>query len=140
MTSCLQTELLDTFDESSLERRDVPPSQVHKQDIGFGHSEFSWSAHADVPDPARQPFRLCIKEDVVFKRGALNLIIGPTGSGKTSALMALLGEMHDIPLGPDAWVNLPRQSGVAYAAQESWVMSDSIKVSTTPVQVRGFGD
>ena len=66
----------------------------------------------------------------MFKRGQFNLIIGPTGCGKTSVLMALLGEMHRIPLGPQSWVNLPREHGVAYATQESWVLSDTIKVRT----------
>jgi hypothetical protein len=42
--------------------------------------------------------------------------------------MVLLGEMHFIPSGPDSWFNLPRQS-VAYAAQESWVQSGTIRVS-----------
>lgn len=44
--------------------------------------------------------------------------------------MALLGEMHYIPLGPDSWVNLPRGGGVAYAAQESWVQNETIKVGS----------
>lgn len=43
-------------------------------------------------------------------------------------LMALLGEMHYVPSGLDSWKNLPRDGGVAYAAQESWVQSDTIKV------------
>lgn len=44
-------------------------------------------------------------------------------------LMALLGEMHYIPSGPESWKNLPRAGGVAYAAQESWVQNETIKVS-----------
>ncbi|KAL4247277.1 ATP-binding cassette transporter C [Abortiporus biennis] len=45
----------------------------------------------------------------------------------TSLLMALLGEMHYVPTGPDSYVNLPRSKGVAYHAQESWVLNDTIK-------------
>ncbi|KAG5722122.1 ATP-binding cassette transporter abc4, partial [Termitomyces sp. T112] len=41
--------------------------------------------------------------------------------------MALLGEMHFIPSSPDSWFNLPRSCGVAYAAQESWVLNTTIK-------------
>lgn len=74
-------------------------------------------------------FRLRIEEEVKFKEGAFNLVVGPTGSGKTSVLMALLGEMHYIPLGYDSWVNLPKREGVAYAAQESWVQNETIKVN-----------
>jgi ABC-type multidrug transport system fused ATPase/permease subunit len=72
-------------------------------------------------------FRLRIEDPVVFARSKLNLILGPTGSGKTSLLMALLGEMHYMPSGPSAWVNIPRDGGVAYCAQESWIQSLTIK-------------
>ena len=42
--------------------------------------------------------------------------------------MALLGEMHYTPQGPSSYMRLPRDSGVAYAAQESWVQNDTIRV------------
>ena len=42
--------------------------------------------------------------------------------------MALLGEMHYIPSGPESYVQLPRDGGVAYAAQESWVQNETIRV------------
>lgn len=45
--------------------------------------------------------------------------------------MALLGEMHYGPLGPDSWFNLPRDCGVAYAPQESWVLNRTIRVSSS---------
>jgi hypothetical protein len=45
--------------------------------------------------------------------------------------MALLGEMHFIPMTPDGWYHLPRSGGVSYAAQESWVQNETIKVSPT---------
>lgn len=35
--------------------------------------------------------------------------------------------MHFVPSGPQSWFNLPRDGGVAYAAQESWVMNATIK-------------
>jgi hypothetical protein len=43
--------------------------------------------------------------------------------------MALLGEMHLVPSSPSSWYNLPRNKGVSFATQESWVMNDTIKVS-----------
>lgn len=43
--------------------------------------------------------------------------------------MALLGEMryksHDI----NSWYNLPRDGGIAYAAQESWVLNETVRVN-----------
>ena len=38
-----------------------------------------------------------------------------------------IGEMHFIPFSADAWFNLPRKGGVAYAAQESWVQNETIR-------------
>ena len=35
--------------------------------------------------------------------------------------------MHFEPSSVDSWYNLPRQGGVAYAAQESWVQNETIK-------------
>ena len=42
--------------------------------------------------------------------------------------MALLGEMYYKPDGMGSWYNLPRESGIAYAAQESWVLNETIRV------------
>jgi len=50
-----------------------------------------------------------------------------SGSGKTSVLMALLGEMHFIAPSIKSWYSLPRTGGIAYAAQESWVQNDTIR-------------
>ena len=106
---------------------------MHEDDIGIGRAHFTWSNEPSdgTETPSAQTFRLRVEGELEFKRGKFNLIVGPTGSGKTSVLMALLGEMHYIPLGPDSWVNLPRKGGVAYAAQESWVQNETIKVMTS---------
>ena len=37
------------------------------------------------------------------------------------------GEMHFIQTTADSWFNLPRDGGVAYAAQESWVQNETIR-------------
>ncbi|KAI0717852.1 P-loop containing nucleoside triphosphate hydrolase protein [Cerioporus squamosus] len=131
------TELIDEYTESE-KNPDAAEILAHsvpdelKDCIGIRHASFTWAA--DSPTVAvtpggtrRRTFVLAIDDEVLFQRGKINLIIGPTGAGKTSLLMALLGEMHYIPQGPDSFVNLPRGGGVAYAAQESWVQSDTIK-------------
>jgi ABC-type uncharacterized transport system fused permease/ATPase subunit len=90
-----------------------------------------WSVDTVVEDGAKAPnrtaFRLTIADPVIFARGKLNMITGSTGSGKTSLLLALLGEMHYVPIGPGSWVNIPRDGGIAYCAQESWVQSLTIR-------------
>jgi len=35
--------------------------------------------------------------------------------------------MHCIRMTADSWFNLPREGGVAYAAQESWVQNETIR-------------
>ena len=40
------------------------------------------------------------------------------------------GEMHFVPSSAstvDSWYNLPRRGGIAYAAQESWMQSETIR-------------
>lgn len=40
--------------------------------------------------------------------------------------------MHYTPLGQDSLVSLPRSGGIAYHAQESWVLNETIRVSKMP--------
>ncbi|KAJ3556484.1 hypothetical protein NM688_g2007 [Phlebia brevispora] len=131
----LNTELLDKYqaevnDKSSAAREVVAGQDVDPSVIGIREAAFTWSSEADgaqSPGEHHRNFTLRIDNEVKFKNGALNLIVGPTGSGKTSFLMALLGEMHYLPSGPNSYVQLPRDGGVAYAAQESWVQNETIR-------------
>ncbi|KAF8803433.1 multidrug resistance-associated ABC transporter [Phlegmacium glaucopus] len=120
------TELLDSFSEDVM--NDVQ-HDIDDDRIGFNDAVFAWSEEAGDGSltPSSRSFRLRVEGKITFKRGCINLIVGPTGSGKTSILMALLGEMHFIPSTVDSWYNLPRQGGVAYAAQESWVQNETIR-------------
>ncbi|PPR08265.1 hypothetical protein CVT24_001158 [Panaeolus cyanescens] len=116
-----QTELLDVF--SSIQ---VPPSVLEADSrIGFKEVSFTWSEHSNAL--VTRPFTLNISKELVFKEGKLNLVTGSTGSGKTAMLLALLGEMHLKRLSPDSWSNLPRDGGIAYAPQEGWVLSTTIR-------------
>lgn len=128
------TELLDEFTEkdAALTELVVPSQAMESNVIGISNAAFTWSNQDDgsmTPGPNRHNFTLKVEEKIAFKGGRINLIVGPTGSGKTSLLMALLGELHYIPTGPKSFVSLPRSGGVAYAAQESWVQNETIKVS-----------
>ena len=104
--------------------------------IGVRNVSFTWTdtpsrkasqSENIIPQAA---FLLSIDDEITFRPGEINIVVGPTGSGKTSLLMALLGEMHCNLQGADSYVSLPRSRGVAYATQESWVQNDTIKAST----------
>lgn len=111
--------------------------------IGLEKATLSWSntkaeAHDTESDAALDAFRL-INVDVEFLVGKLNIIAGPTGSGKTSLLMALLGEMRliegrvhlpggmsnraDLPVDPETGLI----DSIAYCAQEAWLVNDTVK-------------
>ncbi|KAG1716785.1 hypothetical protein ID866_383 [Astraeus odoratus] len=125
------TELLDCFAPQEENKPQIflpEPEGVDSDAIGFRHAVFHWSSDIDgTLTPSKRKFSLRIDDELFFMRGCINLIVGPTGSGKTSLLMALLGEMHFVPSHPRSWFNLPRKGGVAYAAQESWVQNETIR-------------
>ncbi|KAF8309911.1 hypothetical protein DL93DRAFT_2230628 [Clavulina sp. PMI_390] len=141
-----ETEVLDRFAENENENDTVEsflPPVADPDALGFHNAVFAWDNSADSASgsaPATpmtssstpgsggsRRFRLQVPGDLYFEPGVLNLILGPTGSGKTSMLLALLGEMHFVPSGPDSWYNLPRHNGVSYAAQSPWVLNRTIK-------------
>jgi ABC-type multidrug transport system fused ATPase/permease subunit len=120
--------------------------------IGFEHATISWG---DVAERASNAQETKIKKgissgtaftfnnlDIHFAVGKLNLIVGATGSGKSSMLLALLGEMNTISgriltsstmdrnkLTVDPKTGLV--DGVAYCAQEAWLMNDTIRNNIT---------
>ncbi|KAF7366640.1 ATP-binding cassette transporter [Mycena sanguinolenta] len=127
-----KTELLDAFAEKDPDTPELffpAPAETDRQ-IGFCDATFVWSTENTNGNltPFRRKFTLKVEGELLFQLGCINLVVGPTGSGKTSLLMALLGEMHFIPTSPTSWYNLPRANGgVSYAAQESWVQNETIK-------------
>ncbi|KAI1322151.1 P-loop containing nucleoside triphosphate hydrolase protein [Xylariaceae sp. FL0255] len=72
--------------------------------IGFEGADLSWpncrgittaSTQPGIPLDDSHPNGFKLRQlDISFKRGGLNVIIGPSGSGKSSLLLALLGEMR----------------------------------------------
>jgi ABC-type multidrug transport system fused ATPase/permease subunit len=92
-----QTELLDEFANEVLKDTSatrgtsstvitISETVSGAREIGFNQAVFSWSAD----ESSERVFKLQI-ERTLFKKGKMNLIVGPTGCGKTSMLLALLG-------------------------------------------------
>ena len=66
--------------------------------------------------------------DVRLARGSLTAVVGPVGAGKSSLLLALLGELHSVP---DAGApGAPRRAlcgRCAYSPQEAWVVNATLR-------------
>ena len=94
LTAIIQTELLDTFTETSASSIVSPQSAIDGDAIGFHNASFTWSSDHRVAGsftPSKRTFTLRIEGYLFFPRGQVSLVVGPTASGKTSLLMALLG-------------------------------------------------
>jgi ABC-type multidrug transport system fused ATPase/permease subunit len=108
-----------------------------RQIIGFKNATFSWGGKEASTEEISTAFRL-MDLNIKFEIGKLNIIAGPTGSGKTSLLMALLGEMtmikgkvflpggysrEDVRPNPETGLT----ESVAYCAQQAWLVNANIK-------------
>jgi ABC-type multidrug transport system fused ATPase/permease subunit len=105
--------------------------------IGFGNASFSWGGKDMADKTAADAFKL-MDLDLKFRVGHLNVVAGPTGSGKTSLLMGLLGEMTKLKgdvylpggrsreeIRPDPETGLTES--VAYCAQQAWLVNGTVK-------------
>lgn len=117
-----------------------PPS------VGFVHASLTWALEkykSESQDEEHTPFQLQ-DIDIQFRQGALNIICGPSGSGKSSLLLALLGEMqlekgrvflpHDsswsktfTSVGSTGTVEF--QDTAAYCPHEPWITNQSIRAN-----------
>lgn len=127
-----ETEKYYQLRDSRLKNGDSPKIALENATLSWGSGNLVGGKMACTND-----FRL-IKMSVEFEIGRLNLIVGPTGSGKSSLLLALLGEMKlvkgqvYIP-GGQSRQNLRRDpdtgltEGVAYCAQQAWLVNATIR-------------
>ncbi|KAK8112179.1 ABC transporter [Apiospora kogelbergensis] len=123
----------EKYEQLSEENVDEQGNRV----IGFRDATFIWGSKDAVAADGSMAFRLLdLTSD--FKIGQLNVIAGPTGSGKTSMLMALLGEMtmmkgqvylpggrsrEDVRVNPETGL----AETCAYVAQSAWLVNANIK-------------
>ncbi|RUS20390.1 hypothetical protein BC937DRAFT_95314 [Endogone sp. FLAS-F59071] len=110
------------LDEEEIPKEDQDFSESHPI-IGFENASFQWhSASVDTTKVTLQDINL------EFPRGQLSIICGPVGSGKTSLLLALLGEMKLV----SGRKFLPRPiESVAFVSQQVWLQNASIRENIT---------
>ncbi|XP_054838697.1 ATP-binding cassette sub-family C member 2 isoform X2 [Eublepharis macularius] len=80
--------------------------------VYFSDSSFAWERNSDATI-----------RDITLKipHGCLVAIVGPVGSGKSSLLSAILGEMENIK----GHINI--QGSVAYVPQQAWIQNATLK-------------
>lgn len=129
----LNEDETEKYDQLSHDNLDEDGNQM----IGFKDATLSWGSKDTPTDDTSAAFRM-MDLNVKFEIGHLNIIAGPTGSGKTSLLMALLGEMALVKgkvflpgafsredARPDPETGLTET--VAYCAQQPWLVNANIK-------------
>jgi ABC-type siderophore export system fused ATPase/permease subunit len=90
-----KTELLDSYATGSqVDVFDNVRYGQHDEDsaIGMRDASFSWSNNGGASTSSPRNFLLRVEGELLFAMNKINVILGPTGSGKTSLLMALLGQ------------------------------------------------
>lgn len=128
ISTYLEQEETPKFDNLAPEHPRGPNSPA----IGLEKATLSWESGSDS-----SAFKLR-DIDISFVVGDLNVIIGPTGSGKTSLLLGLLGEMT-VDSGR-VWLPPARDrysvrvdpvtkltDTVAYCPQQAWLVNDTVR-------------
>ena len=78
----------------------------NRNSVQISKSNFSWTENSDG---------IFLKDiNIDIAKGSLTAIVGPVGSGKTSLLAAILGDMNKV----SGMVNVERD--VAYVSQLPW--------------------
>ncbi|KAL5612887.1 hypothetical protein BROUX41_004035 [Berkeleyomyces rouxiae] len=129
----LMEEETEKYDQLGKENVDEEGNRV----IGIRDATFIWGGKNAVREDGSMAFRL-LDLNVDFQIGKLNIIAGSTGAGKSSLLMALIGEMtlikgrvycpggcsrEDVPVNPETGL----ANTLAYAAQSPWLVNATIK-------------
>ncbi|CAN9508515.1 unnamed protein product [Ophioblennius macclurei] len=108
---------MDNYEQPS--RRQTRPSETEDVAVKVSGGSFTWGNN------------LVTLSDISIRipTGQLTMIVGQVGCGKSSLLLAMLGEMQAVD-GRVCWSNKNRYS-VAYAAQKSWLLNATLEENIT---------
>ncbi|KAJ3309676.1 hypothetical protein HDV04_005865, partial [Boothiomyces sp. JEL0838] len=127
------------------DENDSESGTINNMDIvvGFKGGDFSYyglkSSEPTAVDENQEPTFSLKNLDAEFPIGGLSVVCGPTGSGKTSLLLALLGEMQcnagKAYLPKIDKNSYDKQTGlsqtIAYAAQTAWLLNATVRENIT---------
>ncbi|KAF8979257.1 hypothetical protein BGZ46_005664 [Entomortierella lignicola] len=135
-----EEEVLVYANANAKPRKNLPTDPI----IGFKNATFSYAGKTEQEAVAAahdagetlNGHHFQLKDlNLEFPVGELSVITGPTGSGKTSLLLSLLGEIN--PVKGQAF--LPRRdshdinpvtgltNGIAYVAQQAWLQNNTVR-------------
>jgi ABC-type bacteriocin/lantibiotic exporter with double-glycine peptidase domain len=104
-------------------------SPIQNGHISFNGHSFAW-------DRNRPSF---LKDlHIEIKQGSINAVVGPVGSGKSSFLECILGEMISTSL-----EHRGISTSVAYCSQQAWLEHTSIRqniIGTSPYDGKWYGE
>lgn len=100
-------------------RRQMRPTETEDVAVKVSNGFFTWGSNLST----LSDINICIPT------GQLTMIVGQVGCGKSSLLLAMLGEMQTID-GRVYWSNKNRYS-VAYATQKSWLLNATVEENIT---------
>ncbi|XP_061570966.1 ATP-binding cassette sub-family C member 9 isoform X2 [Cololabis saira] len=121
---------MDHYEQPS--RRQMRPTETEDVAVKVSNGAFTWGNN------------LLTLSDINIRipTGQLTMIVGQVGCGKSSLLLAMLGEMQAVD-GMVYWSNLPEcemvhegnisknRNSVAYAAQKSWLLNATVEENIT---------
>ncbi|XP_077450515.1 ATP-binding cassette sub-family C member 9 isoform X2 [Stigmatopora argus] len=121
---------MDAYEQPS--RRQMRPSETEDVAVKVSDGSFTWGSHLS----------LLTDINIRIPTGQLTMIVGQVGCGKSSLLLAMLGEMQTIS-GRIHWSKPPdsetvyrgtcskNRYSVAYATQKSWLLNATVEDNIT---------
>uniref|UniRef100_A0A8D0D9C2 ATP-binding cassette, sub-family C (CFTR/MRP), member 9 n=1 Tax=Sander lucioperca TaxID=283035 RepID=A0A8D0D9C2_SANLU len=108
---------MDNYEQPT--RRQMRPTETEDVAVKVSNGFFTWGSNLST----LSDINICIPT------GQLTMIVGQVGCGKSSLLLAMLGEMQTLG-GSVYWSNKNRYS-VAYATQKSWLLNATVEENIT---------
>ena len=91
-----------------------------KEAVKIENGTFMWDKPEDLPEGTKP---ILDKINLKVMKGKFVAVVGTVGSGKSSLLYALLGEMEKC----SGSVNISGDSQIAYVSQQAWIQNCTLK-------------